>query len=801
MYKLFVIAKNNMKKQKGDMITFLILTFIAAFLIFDSLSAVFGLGKVLDDRFDKINGAHILLFVNDTEIGNKAAEEVFEENKHIVEYESTPMVSMSVSYKNKKDDEFGEFSFCVESFTEEKSLMKIEMPDKELKENDILIPLHLKANFDIGDTFVYKIEDDIYELNVAGYVEDPYFCSTINITIDYVYMSQKMIDKLLDEHPSTVEKYVVYKGRVDEKELEDGFETADLEKEIGDAYKEKLMKLVPTEDENNYTNYILLNWQMMRMGSEYVPFIVIAVILMFSFLIMIIAIVIISFSIKNFINKNMKSTGILEASGYTVKELRGALTIEICLVALVGSVIGIIVAMLTFKAFGDIISSVAGLSWNQPVNIGAALGTVIGLLLLIAIVSRAAGRLYKKVTVLDALRGGINTHNFKKNHFSFEKTPLPVAIVLSLKDTFGGIGRNIIMVFITAVLTISSLAGFGMMENFGDKPEDLLEIMGFEIATATMNEASGKYEEVKDALLTLDKVDSVLVYTGFEPTVYFNGKNNAVYSYAYDDFGNAKHTILLEGRLPKEDNEVLITSGVSEDMGIKTGDVIEIEYGGVKEEFIVVGINQRMERMGRTLIMTTEASKKLLPGTPVYQYNISAKDGVSYDDLEKDINKLAKERGYDIVLASDEKTMDSIISTLAMSMKLLCIIIVLITIFIVIFVESLVIRAKISREWRGMGISKALGQTSGGLILQIMLSNIPAILVGSLIGAMLAGAAGRGIVSAAFSLFVIKSVTFDISFRWIVITVIGIIAVAIATSALAGLRVRKLKPVEMITEE
>ncbi|MBQ9234322.1 MAG: hypothetical protein IJ167_09875, partial [Lachnospiraceae bacterium] len=91
--------------------------------------------------------------------------------------------------------------------------------------------------------------------------------------------------------------------------------------------------------------------------------------------------------------------------------------------------------------------------------------------------------------------------------------------------------------------------------------------------------------------------------------------------------------------------------------------------------------------------------------------------------------------------------------------------------------------------------------TSGGLILQIMLSNIPAILVGSLIGAMLAGAAGRGIVSAAFSLFVIKSVTFDISFRWIVVTVIGIIAVAIATSALAGLRVRKLKPVEMITEE
>ena len=39
MYKLFFIAKNNMKKQKGDMITFFILTFIAALLIFDCASA------------------------------------------------------------------------------------------------------------------------------------------------------------------------------------------------------------------------------------------------------------------------------------------------------------------------------------------------------------------------------------------------------------------------------------------------------------------------------------------------------------------------------------------------------------------------------------------------------------------------------------------------------------------------------------------------------------------------------------------------------------------------------------------
>ena len=136
-----------------------------------------------------------------------------------------------------------------------------------------------------------------------------------------------------------------------------------------------------------------------------------------------------------------------------------------------------------------------------------------------------------------------------------------------------------------------------------------------------------------------------------------------------------------------------------------------------------------------------------------------------------------------------------------MSMKLICVIIVIITLFVVIFVETLIIRAKINREWRKMGISKAIGQTSGGIIFQIMLSNMPAIIMGCIIGALLSGAAGRGIVGAAFSIFVIKNVTFNIAFGWIIITVVGIIAVALFASAIAGIRVRKLKPVEMITEE
>ena len=54
---------------------------------------------------------------------------------------------------------------------------------------------------------------------------------------------------------------------------------------------------------------------------------------------------------------------------------------------------------------------------------------------------------------------------------------------------------------------------------------------------------------------------------------------------------------------------------------------------------------------------------------------------------------------------------------------------------------------------------------------------------------------------AAFSIFVMKSVPFNIPTYYMLVTVVGIMAIAILTSGSAGLKVRGLKPVEMITEE
>ena len=82
-----------------------------------------------------------------------------------------------------------------------------------------------------------------------------------------------------------------------------------------------------------------------------------------------------------------------------------------------------------------------------------------------------------------------------------------------------------------------------------------------------------------------------------------------------------------------------------------------------------------------------------------------------------------------------------------------------------------------------------------------MLSNLPAVLLGSVLGVFLAGPSGKALCRVIFSLFGMKRVNFGASFSFKAVSALGIVLMAVATAAVMGLRVRRCKPVEMITEE
>ncbi|MBP1585831.1 MAG: ABC transporter permease, partial [Lachnospiraceae bacterium] len=639
------------------------------------------------------------------------------ENEHITEYERTPFVNAVAEHRLKGEEDFGQYQFLFEGYGEAKNLMNIGIPVTSFGKNDILLPLFLEGKYPLGSCMQIKMDDDIYDMNVVGYIEDPYFSSSINITVYSVVVSQEMMDTFTEDHPTVAIKGYIHKGRMADL----SFETEKLESEIAAVYKASLEESKAGDAGVIIPEPLLVNWQLMRGGAQFMPMVFMAVILIFAFIVLVISLVVISFSIRNFITRSMKNTGILEACGYTVTELRLSLSLQILLVTLIGSAAGILTAVATFRYFAVVITMILGLKWTLGANLGIGICVLCALLLISALLSVSLSSALRKIPVLDALRGGISTHNFRKNFFSFEKTPLPIPVVLSLKDCFGNAGRNILIVFISAILMIAALAGFGIMENFGKDTIMLLRFMGMDMATIRVDGDDGYTEDIA----ALDGVRKVVKCTDFEPVISFGDDSISLHVNVADDVHNVENLNMIEGRVIENDNEIMLTNGVMEDLGVKVGDVVTLEYAGTTADYLVCGSHQRIDRMGRSAYMTFEGASRIHSGDfPVYYY-VNASDGVTYEQIESEVKTLAEDKDLTFTYQNLDKMMKDTAGTLTLAMKLLCIIITGITVFIVVFVESLVIRAKMAREWKDLGISNAIGRSSRELIVQIMLSNIP----------------------------------------------------------------------------
>ena len=128
-------------------------------------------------------------------------------------------------------------------------------------------------------------------------------------------------------------------------------------------------------------------------------------------------------------------------------------------------------------------------------------------------------------------------------------------------------------------------------------------------------------------------------------------------------------------------------------------------------------------------------------------------------------------------------------------------IVMTVTAFVVGLAEALLIRTRITKEWRNLGVNKALGFSSNQLISQIMLSNIPSILIGIVLGLITVTLFGGKLVVIMFAIFGFRKVVFTLSPVSYICVLDVLLGVALAVSWINGNRIRNLEPVKMITEE
>lgn len=791
MYRYFFIAKNNIKKQKSDMITFFVLSLIAALLIFVSVSFMLGTGRVYDTNKENINGADIILEVSDYEPLVAKGEEAIKGNVYFKNCERQRSLNPNkAEYRKLGADDWSEYQFEFCNYADDNKIQACSADVGELKDDEALIMASLKTTYDIGDTIQIKIGDNIYNYKVAGYVEDNIYGSPMNMSRYKTYVSDRMYEKLYFENQSKIERKVKIVAQLSDTAKKKHVDVIALSDEITDVLLKWHTEYSATN--STFISISVLPEPLMKTASLILPLIFVALILLFAIIIMIIAIIILDFSVKNFILTNMKNTAIMEATGYTVKELVLILLCQLLLIAGIGSTIGVIIGALLIDKLGVLILITLGLSWNQPVYPGCFFGVILGMCLVVAILTFALGREYGKTSVLDALRGGVNTHNYKKNLFAFDKTKMPIAVTMALKETFGKFRSQIGIVFIMIILSIASMVAFGMAENYGND-DGVLALSGIDECDAY---CEGD-DAMANAVLAMDTVDHLYTELGYAFKIYGKTSMQTPSIRVISDPSMIKGGCVIEGRWPKNPNEISLGSAAADRLGVQVGDTVLLKNNLAEESYIVSGISQSFNNMGMTGIITTEGAGKLTIVPESKQLSIFLKNGVTFEEFEKEFKSIYPDEDiYDYAVAVHQT-----VGTITIGMKGLAIFVAILIILIVAFVESLVVRTNINKQWRNLGVSKALGFTSKELVYQTMLSNIPAILMGILLGLLVSQYAGSKLLKTAFSIFGFKKVEFTIGAGPYFLTAIIITGVAMVTSAKMGQRIKTLEPVKMIMEE
>jgi putative ABC transport system permease protein len=140
------------------------------------------------------------------------------------------------------------------------------------------------------------------------------------------------------------------------------------------------------------------------------------------------------------------------------------------------------------------------------------------------------------------------------------------------------------------------------------------------------------------------------------------------------------------------------------------------------------------------------------------------------------------------------------LSSITQSLTMICITIGVITAFIVVLILYFLVKVKILRERNVIGINKALGFTTGQLILHNNIALGTIILVSTVLGSALAVLTVNPLCIMMLSSVGISNANFIISPSLIGISIVLMEALTLITTTLVSVRIRKVNPRELMAD-
>ncbi len=793
------LIKSNFKNDFSHLITYFLIMVLAVLMLHTGLAVFRGYETLHEDKKEKYNFADIMVRCNLSPEDIDALEAILAEADYIGSYEKLNPVVMEMQRREEEEkantqniyDDHYHYLMTLPygGWGEIEAPHFIELSDREY-ENPIYISSYFSSDIFCakpGDTIELKMNGEYMTFQVAGVFE-----SLLSSSYGFTYVSPELYEKWKAEDAEKREKLLLEHSEEDASDLyertffvstlADGYKVSDAAGQLTKALSEKELTANVFDVENTINDL------------TYMQNVIAAMLAAIAVIITIIAMIIIYFRITNSIEQNIENIGAEKSLGYTSKQIRLSIILEFLLSTAGAVAVGIGLSYVVIAAFEEKIRYFSGVEWEHPFDPVSFLITVLLILGTAFLVSFLSTRVIKRMDPVIALRFGLDSHSFKKNHAPIERSRGPLTWILAKKSVLSSLKQNVILFVVMLAIGIVTTFAVYMWYNCVHDASHLYRMLNL-VASDVDLKFSDDADHRKE-IEALPEVENAFWLDSFELTVAGYSCDATV----TEDWSAITEVNVYEGRSPKYENEIAIGGSLADTLGVTIGDEVTVSYGKVEKKYLITGLEQSAQSQGKDVSLTEEGAKSLGYEPEITQIGVFVKNHAlkNTKSLVKKVQEMYGDRlqayGDAIeTLSSGDNQIITIASIIVGTMVVICLIVIVLSL-------NLLVKTLIIRRQKEIGIKKALGFSSRQLRTELILSMLPQIGVGALVGSILGGLWSNPILSNLLTSLGIMKSGMEV-FAWMVALSVGFALVAsFVIIWIISRRIKRISAYTLITE-
>ena len=837
MEKIMRLSVANLKKHKLETASMFLLVMLCMLLVGSSLSATLGIKSIFSQMMER-TGSYENYIMIPSKYYVTEFQDILEENEHVERTaQSELLFTMSASFLDTSGNEQSAFM----AFTTEDNQRKLENFDVQTTlseaeiaalEHPIYMPLAAQTGLmrKPGDTFTLIIGMKRYEFTVAGFYETTFFDSTAG--------GLKMIVPNADFHAleSTLNKYTVL--AYDDHAGEGGVE-------LIDDYLNTCQERSGNDIKSGAMAYY---YESTKMGVTMPIETVLKIMLAMAAIIILAVAVMIRFRIASDIKEQLVSIGVLEALGYTSKEIAFSYVLEYLLAAAAGAVPGILGCFLLTPALYKVGELMTGHFVNGTVPLLPIVLTALGILVFVALIALIRAMMVRNYPPVKAFRKGQGDHRFGKNHLPLRDTKNNVHLRLAMKGFLQQFRQSLGLTLCITVATIAIVFSFTLFTFLGMSPSAIANSAGMEMSDLVVDLMPSVDAYAFAAELdAMPEVRKALPTTDFSFYVNAPDHNVTLLPMPFRDYQDTENIFPMEGRFPEHDNEIMITNVFARTEKVKTGDSLTLEYLNVKQRYLVCGIATCTTNGGVNLYITEDGLKRLIPTFAPDAVNVylnegvdadafrrtlterygrsiadAAKDGTAEGSYEERIRAEAEKQiaqmmavygvtnveyaiqvGDQVITGNSSSFMvrsiicygDILRTQLAgtqAAISALTVIFIILAAVVVMIILFILMESSVRKQRRDLGIMKGMGYTSRELMLQLAARIMPASVCSVILGTV-TGVLGTNLLTSIFG-------KIDINLPAVLLLDIALLVFCFGCAYFGARKIKKISVYELMTE-